>query len=245
MFKEDNEMIRTNLFRTFSVTIAALLVAGSAFAVPGVITFDDVGVTQTGIIGWDADTETIHGIDIVFTIVTGQGGTLDDGVDNLCDTCLLNFVVSGTDLGGFDYEVDSGGGTNTVVLTGEVPIASAGPGTLLAGTFLEGEIISGGGTFRFGSGGVDEKDPDLVLHYWGIPISDFTFVFNAQAVPQNRSTGSLALPGGIHGAGDLEVWWDVLTEADLSNAPAVPEPGTTYIFLLGLGALAAYRRRKN
>jgi hypothetical protein len=250
MFKEDTEMIRMKLFGTLVVAVGALAVAGNAFAVPsGTITFDDVfgggGGSQTGIIGWDADTGTIHGIDIVFTIVTGTGGTLHDGVDDLCDACLLNFAVSGTDLGGFDYEVNPGGATNTAVLIGAVPVAGAGPGTLLAGSFLEGDIASGAGAFRFGSAGVDEKDPNLVLYYWGVPVDEFTFVFNAQAVPQNRVTGSLPLPGGIHGVGDLEVWWPVLTEVDLSNSPSVPEPGTAYAVLLGLGLLAAYRRRKN
>lgn len=242
-------MIRTSLLKAFPVAIAVMVGAGTALAVPaGTITFDDVfgaGGAQDGIIGWDADTGTIHGIDIEFTIVTGQGGTLDDGADNLCDTCLLNFAVSGTSLGGNEFEVDPGGATNTVVLDGEVPIAGAGPGVLLSGSFTEGEINRSTNTFRFGSNGIDEKDDDLVLHYWGVPIDEFTFVFNAQAVPENLSTGSLALPGGLHGGGDLEVWWDVLTEVDLSNAPTVPEPATGSILLLGLGALAAYRRRKN
>ena len=246
MQMEENIMDRKNRWQRAALTAAiftiALLSCSTAWSVtllgPEVVLTDEgagMGLGQPGVIGWDGS--VLSGIGIEFTRITGIDTPLHAGFDDAlgCFGCFLDFAVSATkttEMGVDFWRIDPDGGTNEFSLEGE------------AGTIVDGEILSGEFTtgvafelvaFSLGAEGADLKDEDLVEYFFGGDAPPF-FVMSLTA------QGAAAVPIGEFE--DFEDFFE-LTNADITNFAAVPEPSSTALFLLGLTSLAAYRRRRS
>jgi hypothetical protein len=233
------------------MAMAGLLLSGSpADAVP-TITFDQAAPRDFGgTVSYATLGGTLVGNDIKFTriIVSGVSPALDIAYD--CQTCRLDFTSGPNVLPGPNIYQWGGGGT--FVLYGGSILMGIDPGytdptcdddaidddcdpqtVLLSGTFNSSppNLGSGGGsTFNFISTGVDEKNADLVA-YLKIDPLNWTYA------ESNLSLGTVE----FNSDGTFE---DALvTQADIINK--LPEPGSALLLLLGLGSLAAYRRRQD
>jgi hypothetical protein len=187
---------------------------------------------DTGLLEYDTVGGTLTGTGIGFDFIVATGTPMNAGTWT-CLGCVLNFETSANILNGPTNYSWGGGGTFSI--TGEVPGVTAGSVTLLSGTFTSATAVAadlpGGGTdFVIFSGlGLDVKDGDLLANF-GLYPGTFRF-----------ASTDISTTGTINGDGTFSANVD---EADVTNT-AVPEPSSTLLVLLGLGSLAAYRRRKS
>ncbi len=212
------------------VGMVFVIVAGLASTSPveavASITFDQV--VQGGTLSYTPGGPLV-GTDILFDffVVAGTGGT--DGV-YACVGCSLDFTTGTSADTGPVYQFASGG---TFVLTGAVPGMGIASSVLLSGSWTGSPTLptalAGGNSIGFTGFGIDEKNPDLAAFLgidpllWRYANSEFS-LGQATINPDGSFSGTI-------------------TQADLQNIKSAPEPGGTLLLLLGLGSLAAYRRR--
>ncbi len=217
------------------LAVAAIVgaLAAPVEAVP-VIRFDNF--VDTGLLEYDTvgGTLTGTGIGFDFIVVTGTG-ILTDGTYT-CLGCVLTFETganTGFTGGLFPTWTWAAGGTFSI--EGEIVGVTTGSVTILTGAFtaasaLGADSFGGGADFIVFSGiGFDSKDGELLDHL-GLTGEDFRF-----ASTDISSTGTIDSDGTFEADVD---------EADVTNT-VVPEPSSTLLVLLGLGSLAAYRRRSS
>jgi hypothetical protein len=228
-------MIKKTVLASFAVAALAAVPAESAL-----IDFDQLadGGTLSGDFGAGG---TVTGTDVIFQQVKGDGTPFNDGTIVNCEVgCFLNFTT-GDSLG----EVAPGTGIytfkpgGTFVLTGEIAALGIGDGNpatadgqvILSGTFSTTTLQVIGSHIQFLATGQDEKNQNLVDFFYGLG-SDTSFTYSNSELS--------AVIGSISGT----TFSANVNEADLTNTK-VPEPGSSLLLLLGLGSLAAYRRRRS
>lgn len=216
--------------------IVAVGILGAASTEGATIIFDQAPAANAGTISYDGTAiGTLVGTGIVFTSISGVGTDNDVPID--CTGCLLSFSTGPISSVVGDTYTFAGGGTFTLVggsLLGGIP----GGTTLVTGTWDDPVVVVVTSTdLDMLEKGTDTKDEALLAFYFDDPPTDFRFTDSNIVIESG--------PGGVTKTGtsfkaDLALGGN----ADLVNASvAVPEPGVVALFLLGLGSLAAYRRR--
>jgi hypothetical protein len=221
---------------TWIGAVAAVLAVVATPALAATITFDQLA--DTGTLA-HAVGGPLVGSDIAFTTIASSGADptpFNSGVTLVCNMCTLSFTTGAVITEGPILWTFASGGS--FVLTGGIPALGIADGsTILSGSFtgLSVALATAGG-MTFSGGGIDFKAPELALFYWGVvappPPNNQIFMYadtEITAVPTSTT------PGGGFTAN--------VTEGDLTNR--LPEPGSALLLLLGLGSLAAYRRRKS
>lgn len=236
--------------RFFVAIAAAWAMTGVPVQAAPFLTFEQTIATfGTGTLSYDGAGGPLVGEDIGFSLVSGVGtpflGTLlcgtTDGVLFTFSPCLLKFETGDLDtdtpteltwngnpaLGSFQV---IGGLVDDTTMTQISPAGSVLLDGLIQAVSLE---FKGGGQWEAGLGGIDIKDEGLVEFFYGEGAStDFRYV-NSELVIS-----------GIGGSGSASDGFDAdVSQADLVNS--TPEPGSALLMLLGLGSLAAYRRRRS
>jgi hypothetical protein len=208
------------LFFTFGVLDAR------SEAVP-TLSFDDV-TTQGGTVTYAGGAAPAVGTGILFDTLDAITTPLNPGQYS-CASCVLNFTTGPeTSPGVLPYEWGAGG---SFTLMGSVPAAGAA-GTLLTGTFTGASATAGTSSITLSGVGLDFKHPALIA-FFGLDA----IVFEASST--NIQAGTTVFPSGPGGA-----FSGTITNADLDNIETdIPEPGSALLLLLGIGSLAAYRRR--
>jgi hypothetical protein len=122
-------------------------------------------------------------------------------------------------------------------ISGQIgPPAAFGPGLIVFnGIFGSGELDLDGSIQTFEAEGTDEKVEVLSNYFFGGPVPFYLFGTNEQTVTLS------ALDVQFDAFGNLTYYKGNVTTADFVNF--APEPGSALLLLLGLGSLAAYRRR--
>ena len=228
-----------------SVAVTLLIAALPAHA--EFISFEQNVSIGDGTLFYNGAGGPLVGTDIAFDFVQGIGtpnlGTLvcgtTDGLFVTLNPCLLKFETgnltsdTGDELtwagnavfGSFELV---GGLVDTFTLTQ----ISADGSTLLSGQITTASLEDAGfGQWEAGLGGLDIKDADLVeFFYGGGGPDDFRYV-----------NSELVISGIVDPSNGFDTAVD---QADVVNSRlVVPEPGSALLLLLGLGSLAAYRRR--
>lgn len=224
---------RTSWYSVLGAGFAAsVLWAASAQAAP-IISFDQTAPIAGGTVSYDGEGGALIGTGIPFDRVGGLDTPVNAGATSLCLGCVLNFTTGPNVTEGAIYTW-AGAPLGSFTLTGSLPFLPApgpilGPTVLLSGTISTARLDTD--LLIVGLRGVDFKHPTLVDFYFGPgPDPIFSFV-NTQIVIGGINfdpTGN----GGFTAA---------VTNADIDNV--IPEPATALLFLLGLGSLAAYRRK--
>ncbi len=226
--------------------LAALVAAGLLGGIPAEsaeIKIDqNVAQNPLSNLSYDGAGGPAVGTDIDFNSITGVGTPFNAGVNLSCVGCQLDFTTGANTGEGPAFWTFASGGS--FVLTGTVPAAFGFPGilvptVLLSGTFSGAPAASafglGSSILTFGGVGIDVKHPSLVTYFYGITPGpgDPPVVFNYTNT-EITGTGTVGADGSFNVA---------VLDADISNV--LPEPGSALLLLLGLGSLAAYRRRRN
>jgi hypothetical protein len=206
----------------------------------GTIVFDQPPEANDGTISYDGTAGgVLVGTDIVFQSIGGVGTDIETTVD--CDGCLLNFTTGAIiSVIGDEYTFAAGGSFTLVggSILGLIPAGTP----LLTGTWTDPvtvEISLGAfDILTLLGNGEDVKHPDLLDIFFTTPPANFAFV-NSTIQITTDPAGVTVGPGTAFSA-DLEFGGN----ADLVNTSFVPEPGSSLLLLLGLGSLAAYRRRR-
>ncbi len=208
--------------------IVALGTTPSAEAVAS-ITFDQV--VTGGAIAYPVLGGALVGEGILFDffVVAGTGAT--DGV-YACSGCVMGFVT-GPAFGDTDGPIYTFAGGGAFILVGGVPAMGIPDGSLLlSGFFTASPInaaVAAGDTVIFEGSGNDTKNADLTA-FLGIDPDQW------RATHTEFSLGAATInPDGT--------FFGTITQADLQNIKVV-EPASTLLLLLGIGSLAAYRRRR-
>lgn len=229
----------------FGIVGISLLPIGVAESVP-TITFDDEGLGE-GIISYDGgetpaftDPET----PIIITRLSGNDTPFNDGDSFDCVGCILEFTT-GSDVSNpiGDTEYQWVGDGSSFVITGcieglgicdfflGVPVSD--PEVLLEGTFDVASFDKIGDRWFFIGVGPDTKHPNIVDHFFGVDALPFSF-------GNTEIAAAADVPGANNSLGAFDA---DISQADVDNIEKVPEPGGVVLLLLGLGSLAAYRRR--
>jgi hypothetical protein len=212
--------------------LGLLLVAGPAAAVP---TLDfAINAPNTGSIWYEmtgGGGGTLIGSSIAVSSVVGGLGTagtatpINGGVVTGCAGCLLNFTTGNiTGSSSSQWLFGSGG---TIVLTGAVPAAGAGP-ILFTGTWENASVTSFGGIFKIAGGIFSSSVNNELANYFGLPGGSgwdgaLNLSFLAYGSP-GSTFSSYAL-----GSGDAMVSTD-------RPPVAVPEPMSLLLVGAGLAA---------
>jgi hypothetical protein len=201
------------------------------------IVFDQLN--NSGTISYDGTAGgVLVGTDIVFESIQGVGTDNDVTID--CTGCVLNFTTGAIiSVAGGEYEF-APGGTFTVV--GSSVLAGIPAGSVLLSGVWTGNIsvdIDQGtlDSLILTGEGLDSKHEDLLDFFFNDPPGHWAYVDSTIQIT-NDPTGIVVGPGTAFTA-DISVGGN----ADLVNSSFVPEPGSALLLLLGLGSLAAYRRR--
>lgn len=227
------------------------------------IIFENVSDDEIiGTVEYGGTAGPVIGTDIEFDQITGVGTPVNAGEALVCLGCVLNFQS-----GGFTSQfanVMSFGATDPTdpsddfILTGTIPaqdidgdlVDDIGPitGEILRGDILSLTVIDQTVSLNISAGGNDLKNEELVEFYFGAGFP-LNFAFSQTEISAN--------PGGFTGVPDADGFFYEgfgeeaafnlpVTEADLTNTPgSIPEPGSALLLLMGLGSLAAYRRRRS
>jgi hypothetical protein len=214
----------------------SLLCAVTAQA--GFLSFDQAGgINPAGIITYDGSGGSLFTSNpIKFDTVRGIDTPFNSGLATTCLGCVLTFTSGPNTLEGAVYEW-AGAGLGSFVLTGGLPFITnpvpAGS-VLLTGTISIARLTVDEDTIRLR--GIDFKHLNLIDFYFGPVNPQFSYV------DTNISINGINYEGGCPTCGDGG-FSATVTNADIDNV--APEPTTGLLLLLGLGSLAAYRRRKN
>ena len=215
--------------------VAVLALAASP-ALAATITFDQL--VDSGTLTYNGTGGPLVGTGITFQTISpslADPPPFNAGTDLVCGGCTLTFSTGANVTEGPGVWTWASGGTFT--LTGTIPgIGIVVPSVILSGTFTENPSATlVAGTLIFGGGGIDFKAPELVMFYFGLiappPPDNMIFMFSNTEITATPTVG---------GNGSLSA---LVTEADITNR--LPEPGSALLLLLGLGSLAAYRRRRS
>lgn len=233
----------TPKLKKLAIGLIAVMAAGFLVAVPteaATLVFDQGVTDNAGSITYDGAGGNLIGTDIVFTNFTGILTPLNNGITFDCDSCLLNFQTGGnlTEAAGANGEYTFAAGGTFTITGGSLLGGIAGGTTLVSGIITSIVTADLSGTsFEMSIKGLDEKHPDLLDLFFNNPPGNFVGVASeiqsgGAGITRDTTTGSFDIDLSKGG------------NADFVNSN-VPEPGTTTLLLLGLGGLAAYRRRQN
>lgn len=233
-------IIRNNKWGTQALlaTVVAVGILTAAASEGATITFDQ-GDADEGTVSYDGTAGGILiGTDILFTSIVGTGTDNDTTID--CDGCFLNFN-SGALISVVGNVYTFAGGGFFDVIGGSILGGIAAGSTLVDGEF-DGPVVVTVTSISLTmiTSGTDTKDPELLDFFFATPPGAFSFIESTIQI-ESEAGGVIKGPGTRFTA-DLALGGD----ADLVNstAVAVPTPGTTALFLLGLTGLSAYRRRR-
>ncbi len=236
---------------TFVVGASVALFAAKAESVP-TITFDDGGA-GVGVISFDggAVNPAYTSTPILITNISGNSETPFNPLGSVtCQGCILEFQTGSTATQ-VAQEYQWFGGGSFFRITGAVQALCIGfidgdadgfcetptgvPETLLVGTMDEAHFELLGQQWFFSGVGPDEKHPNIVDYFFGVPFLPFSYGNTEIAAAGDVTFTSTPGPNAF----DADI-----DQADVSNQQvSVPEPGSALLLLLGLGSLAAYRRR--
>jgi PEP-CTERM motif len=220
-----------------SIALATFLsLAGAAPTEGASIIFDQATSNQGGTISYDGNGGALIGTNIIFDQLTASG-VPSPGTFN-CLGCTLSFQTGNNISEGPNVWTFAGGGTFT--LTGTVPgITGIGVPIVFDGYFVGNSTVTRGvgGKLNFQGFGKDHKNADLLTFLGLNPDSDWGF-----SNTEISAVGATILANGGF-TGKMKDG-NNLGNADLTN-DQIPEPGTALLLMLGLGSLAAYRRRRN
>jgi hypothetical protein len=219
----------------------SVLCAPKAEAI-AIVSFDQSNPIAGGAISYDGTGGSLIGSNIPFDRLGGLGTPLNSGATSLCVGCLLNFTTGANISEGPGVYEWGGAPLGSFTLTGSLPFLPA-PGpigppaeVLLTGTISAARLDTG--LLILGLRGIDFKHPKIVDFYFGPgPDPIFSYI-NTQIIIGGIDFDDVTDPGGADGGFNAAV-----TNADIDNV--IPEPGSALLLLLGLGSLAAYRRRRN
>jgi hypothetical protein len=223
-----------NSIKILAFLIAATLVGSASSEAVGIISFDQF-LAAGGTISYDGTGGSLIGADIPFDLIRGIGTPFNSPSASGCAGCFLNFTTGANTAEGALYEW-AGAPMGSFEVHGVV--AAMGilvDSVLLTGTIEFARLDTGELTLRLG--GADFKHPNIVDFFYG-PGPDPMFSY----VNTEILLGGINFEGGCQACGDGGFSADV-TNADIDNI--VPEPGSSLLILLGLGSLAAYRRRRS
>lgn len=179
---------------------------------------------------------------ISFESITGVNTPFHSGAANLliCDQCTLSFRVSATGVGD-TIVIDPLGAENEFTLSGE--ILSFGDfggfsGDIVSGQFVGGSLNTAPNIDQFNGEGTDDKPNELLEYFFGPNPPALLFFGN------NEMTLQLDLEDIAYDNDENVVYYrGAVNDGDLSNFPAVPEPGTAMFLFLGASFIAAFRKK--
>jgi hypothetical protein len=206
------------------------------------IVFDQAPAANDGTISFDGTAAgVLVGTNIVFTNISGDG-TDNDAFPIDCAGCLLNFTTGSIISVVGNIYTFAGGGTFTIT-GGSLLAGIPGGTTLLSGTWDNPVVVEvTPTTLDMLEKGTDTKHEDLLDYFFVDPPSDWIFTDVAIQI-ESEAGGVVKFAGPTYTGFSADL--DFGGNADLVNSSAVPEPASALLLLLGLGSLAAYRRRTN
>jgi hypothetical protein len=218
-------------FAAFSMLTAAAPVEAVA-----TLTFDQLD--NAGTVSYDGAGGALIGTNIKFETIVSSGTPLNSGIINGIG-CLLNFTtgLNTSDTGG-SYTW-AGGGTFTIT-GGFAPAGLGSSAILVSGIFSQANAILSGGSLLVTSLGTDTKHQGLIDYFFGVGaiVTNWNFVESTINATGVTSSGGTAFSASLGVVGDLN---QNFGNADFVNT--APVPGSVSLLLLGLSALAAFRRR--
>ena len=239
------QLLMTSWFKGIGAAIAVSLFCAAKVGAGPIISFDQTGsppvTNPPATISYDGTGGPLIGSNIFFDTLRGVDTPLTSGATSGCVGCLLNFTTGGNVSEGGTYEW-AGAPMGSFTLMGTLPFlpppfdVPAPPTVLLTGSISVARLDTG--LLTLGLRGVDFKHPNIVDFYFG-PGPDPLFSYiNTQIIIGGIDFDDVLDPGGADGGFNA-----LVTNADIDNV--VPEPGSALLLLLGLGSLAAYRRRQS